>query len=282
MEEESKRSSSDWSCQPQPQSQPQPTATPTDKGAAGDGTAAVPGDAPAPMVADDNDPNRAPTNPVKLFAWICAQNFPQLEDELPPPGFDEVGAMEDTDSESDDNDSDSDMDLDAEFRCNCCDKLLFSLDDSLGQRSIGTQTALAAVAAAAAAARQLRAQLLAEHTRDQVDGQTQTEEGDIGVQQQAQDPGQVESSLLAAVRRSFSMQLRGRSVWGMLKALLVLVSLLHGCYLMGDCICRLSMLRDLMDRAPFICTPAPPPPPRSLPAFIWGQLGRLARKLHIV
>ncbi|XP_043866791.1 uncharacterized protein LOC122757713 [Drosophila mojavensis] len=274
MEEETKGNNLNWSYRlNQPQPQPQPTATPTGNGS-GDGIAAVAvaGDVPARMVDD----NRAPTNPVELFAWICAQNFPQLEDELPPPGFDEVSAMEDTDT-------DSDCDIDSDFRCKCCDRLLFSLDASLEQRSIGTQTAMAAVAAAAAAARQLRAQLLAEHIRDQVDGQTQTEEGgNIQEQQQAQDPDPIESPLLAAIRRSLSVQVRGRSVWGMLKALLVIVSLLHGCYWMGDCICRLPMLRDLMDRAQFICTPAPPPPPRSLPTFIWGQLCRLARKLHIV
>lgn len=267
MEEEPNRSTHNWSNR---QNEPQPTATPTGNdndtvAVAADAAAA--GDAPGRMVGGGKDDNRAPTNPVELFAWICAQNFPQIEDELPPPGFDEVGAMDDTDT-----DSDSDSDFDIDFFCMRCDRLLLRLDAHLGQRSIGTQTVMAAVAAAAAAARQLRAELLTQQTRCQlVEQQTQTEEP---------YPMPTESPLLAAVRQSFSVQMRRRSVWAMVKALLVLVSLLHSCYWMGDSI--QSMLRDLMDRAQFIYTPAPPPPPRSLPVFIWGQLCRLAHKLHIV
>lgn len=235
-----------------------------------------------------SDDSRAPTNPVKLFAWICAQNWPQLEDELPPPGFNEIFEMADI------------------HQCGSCDRLLICLDARLRHRSIGTQTAAAAVAVAAAAAQQLRAQLKAQQTERQLvlqfDEQTQTEEQQPEQQHQQQQQeeeeehrqllealpltGNIEAeqtqSLLATVQRAFAWRLGGRSIWSMLKTLLVLISLLHSCYLLGGCIYRLPMLRQLIQRAQSICTPAPPPPPRTLPAFIWGQLCRLARKLHIV
>ncbi|XP_064546611.1 uncharacterized protein LOC135434129 [Drosophila montana] len=231
----------------------------------------------------------APTQPTKLFEWLCAKNLTQLEDETPPSGFYE--ALEHAE---------------IAFHCTRCDKLMISLDAQLLQRTIGTQT-------------QIRAQLQAEtqtirtrlphgkhaqtqthrQIQGQADSETQTQTQTqipspnqetvllplpLAVQlRSAGVPQQQQRSLLDAVQDLWTLRLRGRSLWSLLKTLLVLISLLHGCYVLGGSLQRLPVLRRLILTAQTICQPPPPPPPpRTLPAFIWNQLCRMARKLRII
>ncbi|EDW62691.1 uncharacterized protein [Drosophila virilis] len=237
----------------------------------------------------------APTQPTKLFEWLCAKNLPQLEDETPPIGFYEVLEH-----------------AEIAFHCTRCDKLMISLDAQLLQRSIGTQTQIRAQLQAET--QTLRSQLAqGQHAQTQTqtqthkqiqgqaDSETQTQtQTQKQTQTQTQAPNQEtlllpvqlvgsasvpqQRSLLDAFQDVWQLRLRGRSLWSLLKTLLVLISLLHGCYVLGGSLQRLPVLRRLILTAQAICQPAPPPPPqpRTLPAFIWSQLCRLARKLHIV
>ncbi|XP_030568283.1 uncharacterized protein LOC115768011 [Drosophila novamexicana] len=223
----------------------------------------------------------APTQPTKLFEWLCAKNLPQLEDETPPIGFYEVLEH-----------------AEIAFHCTRCDKLMISLDAQLLQRTIGTQTQIRAQLQAET--QTLRTQLAhGQHAQTQTHRQIQGQ-ADSETQTQTQATNQEtlllpvqlmgsasvpqQRSVLDAFQDVWQLRLRGRSLWSLLKTLLVLISLLHGCYVLGGSLQRLPVLRRLVLTAQAICQPPPPPPPqpRTLPAFIWSQLCRLARKLRIV
>ncbi|KAL7745522.1 hypothetical protein ACLKA6_015513 [Drosophila palustris] len=219
-----------------------------------------------------------PYQPTKLFQWLSAKNLPQLEDETPPTSFYEV--LENAE---------------IAFHCTQCDKLLVSLNAESLQRTIGTQTQLLKLAQA-----QTQTQTQTQkHTEvqgmcqaptklflQQIQAQTSTETPTSStLRSQAPSPtSQPNRGAYPTILHELWL-LRQRSLWSLLKTLLLCISLLNGCYLLCRGICRLAILRRLLLCVQPLAPPPPPPPPQvsnSLPTFLWSQFCRLARKLHII
>ncbi|XP_034474352.1 uncharacterized protein LOC117781659 [Drosophila innubila] len=205
-----------------------------------------------------------PYQPTKLFQWLSAKNLPQLEDETPPTSFYEV--LENAE---------------IAFHCTQCDKLLVSLNAESLQRTIGTQTLML---------KQTQAQTQTlKHTGAQSVSQAQTHTP-TGTPTLIMRRTRTPSPNPRPYRGTYPILqelwlLRERSLWSLLKTLLLCISLLNGCYLLCRGICRLAILRRILLCVQPAAPPPPPPPPQisnSLPAFLWSQLCRLARKLHII
>jgi len=193
--------------------------------------------------------NRAPTDPKKLFQWICDQNFPQLEDETPPMSFYEV-------LETKDN----------AVRCSQCEKLLMNLNAETLQLTIGTQTQILQLIQA-----QTQTETQKKHILTQIANATTGSQTD-----QASAPSMLEDS--------WSHRLR--SFWSVVKTVLLCISVLNGFYLLCIGTYRLSIWSRCL-----LCIETPPPPSTAIstpsattwvPSFMWTQLCKLARKLHII
>lgn len=212
-----------------------------------------------------------PYQPTKLFQWLSAKNLPQLEDETPPPSFYEV--LENAE---------------IAFHCTQCDKLLVSLNAESLQRTIGTQTQLLKQTPAETQTQTLKLTELQCVSQAQTQTQTQTPRGTANSMMRTANPNN--NLNLQPYEGNYPILqdlrlIRERSLWSLLKTLLLCISLLNGCYLLCRGICRLAILRRILLSIQPVAPPPPPPPPQvsnSLPTFLWSQFCRLARKLHII
>lgn len=194
----------------------------------------------------------------KIFDYICKQNLPQIEDETPPPGFYEVLIYTDEVEE----------DL-APQECDIGTQTCKHLGDGDAKHMTEKHNPPEPVPGAAQGP-EPEPEPEPELTMDTQTQQTQTDVQELR-----------SFCSLGSVQERIRL-LRQRSAWSLVKMLLLLVSLLHSSYML----CNYATHSGIVQRLLVSMQPEeiPPPPPRSrpLPVFIWVQLCRLARKLHLI
>lgn len=188
----------------------------------------------------------------KIFDNICKQNLPQIEDETPPPGFYEVLIYTN--------------EVEEELAPQKCDS-----GQHLGDGDAKHMTEQHKVPEPEPGAeRGPEAEPDPELSMDTQTQQTQT------------DVRELRSFCSVRSVQERIRVLRERSAWSLLKMLLLLVSLLHSSYMLCNYATRSSILQRLLISMQPEAIPPPPPRSRPLPVFIWVQLCRLARKLHLI
>lgn len=188
----------------------------------------------------------------KVFEYICQQNLPQIEDETPPPGFYEVLIYTDEVEEE----------L-APQECDCGTQTCSHLGEGDAKHMPENHNAPEPEPGAAP--------------------DPEPEPTMVTETRQTQTDAQVLRSFcsLEAVQQRIRL-LRQRSAWSLIKMLLLFVSLLHSGYMLCNYASRSDIIQRLLVSMQPEVTPPPPPRSRPLPVFIWVQLCRLARKLHLI
>jgi len=167
-----------------------------------------------------------------------------LEDETPPISFYLVLEIEEN-----------------AVRCMQCEKLLVSVNAESLQWTIGNQTQML--------------QLIQAQT------QTEIQKKQIGTQIAIATIGSQTDRASSLTMLEDLGSPRSRSFWSVFKKLLLCISLLNGFYLLCHGICRLAILsHGLLDVQTAPSTSILSVITR-VPVFVWSQLCRLARKLHI-
>lgn len=192
----------------------------------------------------------------RVFEFICQQDLPQIEDESPPPGFYEVLYTYTNQVEE-------------ELPPQECDN--------------GTQTCSHIGEGDGNYVTEMHNAPVAVPEPEPEPGAEQELEPDATMDTQTQQTQTDARSFysLESLQQRIRL-LRQHSTWSVVKMLLLIVSLLHSSYMLCNYASRSGLIQRLFVSMQPEATPPPPPQSRPLPVFIWVQLCRLARKLHLI
>lgn len=214
----------------------------------------------------------------EVFEWICKQNLPQIEDESPPPGFYEVLESPKLHYAQQDALTDLVEQQLHEFRSQTILHVVQMTAEmhSLPEPQSELQSEPQSEPQSQPQSQSEPQSQPQSEPQSEPENQMQTQQTQTDVQK----TGCSQNPATAAQQR-----LRWRqgqpSVWSLVKKLLLVMSLLHGGYMLSSYASRSAIMQRMLHAVQLAATP-PPPPTRPLPVFVWSQLCRIARKLlHI-